>query len=757
MPALVQRKTAATGATNATTLTVTLDAVPTPGSLLVLHVATATSGATRTPPAGWSAANTGNDAVSMFYRVAGADEATSIQVTYSAAVQGVLIVEEWAGMVADQGTVLNVAAWHRDTTSGTTDTTPSVTTTVADTLLLALIGSLPKPFDDAYTSWSDGFVGNGPQPQSAATPTISASAATASRTVTATGTYSTTGTRSGVFASQPRAILAAFKVDTSQTAPTDAPADLAATVDGTDVTLEWDDVAGATSYEVDVDEGAPVAASSPHTVTGLTAATTYSFRVRARNVLGVGPWSTPVEATTAAEAPTVLHWAWLGQTTPTSATVSAHVDADEPVDVQLVLVDPGNPGSVLATSPVVEANAANGWTVKLTATGLTADTAYGWACLVGGDLDLAHTGSVRTFPAGPASFSFVLGSCTEDNPTLDVGPSDHPVWLQMLTAHQPRFFLQMGDFHYWNVNTTDPADHREPWDRLLASAHIGSAVRNVPTFHTWDDHDYLGDNFGSNGNGRTAARANWRAIAPGYDLEHPTGNQPIHYAFTCGRVRVLVPDTRSDRKFFGYILDPNDPDDATILGATGRQWLLDELTAADTDPDIALVVVQLGVPWIHDAEASDTWGGYPGERQLIADHIEGLSVQVLGVAGDMHAAAIDTGGNNEWGGFPFLHAAPLWYKGRSFKGGPYSYGPYGLTTGEGANTTGQFGLMTVDDDGGDLIGVTLSARRVNADGDESELASHTFQIDLSEDPPPPTYEPGWHRWDADAGDWVLVS
>jgi hypothetical protein len=88
------------------------------------------------------------------------------------------------------------------------------------------------------------------------------------------------------------------------------------------------------------------------------------------------------------------------------------------------------------------------------------------------------------------------------------------------------------------------------------------------------------------------------------------------------------------------------------------------------------------------------------------------------VAGDAHMVAIDDGSHSGYaagggGGFPVVHAAALDRPG-SLKGGPYSEGAF--------PGGGQFGLLTVHDDGGDEVAVTL--RGLTWEG--VELASLTL-------------------------------
>ncbi|MEV7556305.1 glycoside hydrolase family 18 protein [Streptomyces sp. NPDC089795] len=73
----------------------------------------------------------------------------------------------------------------------------------------------------------------------------------------------------------------------------------ASATSSTSVALTWSAVPGATAYTVHRDGAAPLTVTSASAaVTGLTAATTYTFTVGAVNAAGAGPQSAPVTATT---------------------------------------------------------------------------------------------------------------------------------------------------------------------------------------------------------------------------------------------------------------------------------------------------------------------------------------------------------------------------------------------------------------------------------------------------------------------------
>ncbi|MER6447109.1 chitinase [Streptomyces venezuelae] len=85
-----------------------------------------------------------------------------------------------------------------------------------------------------------------------------------------------------------------------QPRPPAAPTGLTASAtSSTSVALSWSAVPGATSYTVHRDGAAPLSVTAASaSVTGLAAATTYTFRVSAVNAAGESPQSAPASATT---------------------------------------------------------------------------------------------------------------------------------------------------------------------------------------------------------------------------------------------------------------------------------------------------------------------------------------------------------------------------------------------------------------------------------------------------------------------------
>lgn len=390
-------------------------------------------------------------------------------------------------------------------------------------------------------------------------------------------------------------------------------------------------------------------------------------------------WGPTHPASTAPAPDTgVVEWMWAGGVTPTSARVRLRTSGDaERVALRVSTRRDLSAAVVLAARPDRDRAAA------FTVTGLRPGTRYWYAAEVDGELAADRVQTLRTFPEGPASFSFVVGSCQR-------GGSNGRVFDAM-RASDPLFVLATGDWNYANIERDDPDLYRDQYDLNLTAPAQAAMYARAPAVYVWDDHDYGGNNADRTSPSRPAASATYRQLVPHYPLAGPESD--IHQAFTVGRVRFLVMDTRASR-------DPaGSPSGAfrSALGAQQRAWLLSELAQAGR---YGLVVLVSPDPWIAaPSPAGDTWGGFEAERRVVAGAVARHAPRnLLMLAGDAHMLAFDDGRNT--GGFPLLHAAALDRPG-SVKGGPYS-GPV-------IPGSGQFGEVAVQDDG-TTVTVTLAGR-----------------------------------------------
>jgi phosphodiesterase/alkaline phosphatase D-like protein len=304
-------------------------------------------------------------------------------------------------------------------------------------------------------------------------------------------------------------------------------------------------------------------------------------------------------------------------------------------------------------------------------------------------------GTFRTFAEGPFSFRIVFSSCASTGSTSSV--------FTAMRQMEPDLFIHMGDLHYENIPNNDPQRFRQAYGRVLASSTQAALYRSVPIAYTWDDHDFGTDNSDRTAPSRPAAQRAFRTFVPHYRLEE--GDGPIYNAFTMGRVRIIMIDTRSERAPVG-LPEP----ERTMLGSDQLEWLEGELKGAAEAP---LVVLVNTVPWItkRNERTDEGWAQYARERRHIADLIvrHGLTRKLVMLSGDAHMLAMDDGTNSQYStlpeapkrGFVIAHAAPMDRWPRT-KGGPYSH--------REVASYGQFGVMDVKDDGG-AISVRLRGMR----------------------------------------------
>ena len=379
---------------------------------------------------------------------------------------------------------------------------------------------------------------------------------------------------------------------------------------------------------------------------------------------------------------------WSGNVSPTSATVVARFNASGQRVRLHVSENPALAQPVL--SAVVTTNANNGNTAKMTVQGLKPDTDYHYGVEVAGVLrsDTVSRGRFRTFPLGRASFRIAFGSCG------DFRAPDQSAYTAIM-QEKPLLFINMGDLHYSDTNSTSPDDYRYNYDNVLGHSVQGPLYRSMPVAYIWDDHDYCGNNADTNAIGRDTARQVYRERVPHYPLGAAGGT--IAQAFTIGRVRFIMTDLRSASVSPTLKEAPS----KTKLGTAQKAWFKQELINA-RDGGFPLIVWVCPDPWIAKAEiGDDTWGGHATERTEIANFLRDNRINNLVLlSGDMHGLAYDDGTNSDYatggGGAPVavLHAAALTSEG-STKGGPYAAGPF-----PGSQ---QYGILEVYDNGGPSV------------------------------------------------------
>lgn len=405
---------------------------------------------------------------------------------------------------------------------------------------------------------------------------------------------------------------------------------------------------------------------------------------------------------------------WVGAVTATSSLIKAGIENG--AAVRLLIGDNIDLTGAQSMSPSASTTSPEMSVAAFDVTELESNREYHYALEINGVLVLERRGRFRTFPPpdAPASFAFTCAGDAKGG-QLFSGYSNHEVF-DHIRGESPLFFVHLGDLHYADIGSTNVADHVDTYREVLNKTRQAQLYREVPIAYVWDDHDFCGNASDGQSPGRSAARLAYQRCVPHYPLVEGEGDVAIYQAFTVGRVRVLVTDTRSMRS------NRTGPDDneKTMLGVRQKQWLKDELLAGrDRYP---LLVWVNSVPWIGDPEEegddTDAWFSYSTERGELGSFIEKNGIRnVLMLHADAHMIALDDGSNNRGatgaGGFPVFCAAPL-DRSNSVKGKPFSHGIF-------ATHKGQYGLITIDDPGGQTVRVRVSGRRKGL-----ELVSLTF-------------------------------
>jgi alkaline phosphatase D len=389
----------------------------------------------------------------------------------------------------------------------------------------------------------------------------------------------------------------------------------------------------------------------------------------------------------APQAPQV-RWAWVGGVTARSAVIKARVS---PRSGRVTLALAVAEGSQAPPERHDGSPDPNG-IVSFELDGLSPARRYEYRVEAAGSA--AVTGSFRTFGEGPWSFRLAFSACAETG-------SASPVFDAIREA-RPDLFIHTGDIHYEDITRNEPDRFRAAFDAVMGSPTQSRLYRSVPIAYTWDDHDFGGNGSDASSAAGPAALAVYRQFVPHYPLEGD-GRRGIHQAFTIGRVRVIMTDSRSQRTSSRMA-----PQRRSMLGPAQLPWLKEQLSRA---ADAPLILWVNTVPWIASpGSGSDNWGSYAVERAELATHIGrlGLAGRLLMLSGDAHMVAIDDGTHSNYAtgngrgqrGFVVMHAAPLDRR-TSEKGGPYSHGI--------SRERGQFGLVEVTDDG-QKLSVELSGR-----------------------------------------------
>lgn len=311
-----------------------------------------------------------------------------------------------------------------------------------------------------------------------------------------------------------------------------------------------------------------------------------------------------------------------------------------------------------------------------------------------------------TFDTKAMSYKFVFGSCSETG-------SNSPIFNTILKEN-PLFYLQIGDLHYENIDSNCSERFHQAYQSVFTSPSQSALYKNVPLIYIWDDHDFGPNNSDATNPCKIESIAAYKSQVPHYPLVFDKMDGPISQSFEVGRVLFVLTDIRSQKVRPEYI-DCERTKVGTNFGNDAHlQWFLDAMFQAKNEGKVVAWISSY--PWInapggpnYKCKESDNWGGYPEERQQIANFIKQHNIPVFILSGDAHMVAMDDGTNSDYatgGGAPVkvFHAAALDRPG-SYKGGPYSQGY--------SKEPGQFGIVDIIDNGNSEVCFKWFAKDTN--------------------------------------------
>jgi alkaline phosphatase D len=230
-----------------------------------------------------------------------------------------------------------------------------------------------------------------------------------------------------------------------------------------------------------------------------------------------------------------------------------------------------------------------------------------------------------------------FGSCMHESlpkPVLDVA-----------TAWGPDRFVFLGDNIYGD--TDDMAVLEAKYEAQGASPELQALRAAMPTFATWDDHDY----------GRNDAGAEYPHKAESKELfldfwEEPADSvrrtrEGLYTSYLFEEEQGSVQLILLDMRWFRDALDPNTgagKNDYQPTGDTTRTMLGDEQWAwleAELAQPADVRIIGTSIQFGHEFNGWESWTNMPHERQRLVDTLRSAGAEgVVFVSGDAHWAEL---------------------------------------------------------------------------------------------------------------------
>jgi alkaline phosphatase D len=319
-------------------------------------------------------------------------------------------------------------------------------------------------------------------------------------------------------------------------------------------------------------------------------------------------------------------WAYAGPRDGKIALEVAELDAAGGVN------DENNLPPALRTRLEQMPDPAKHYETQFHVTGLKPNTKYAFSIRVPGERAV-EPGSFKTAPAAgaPAKFRLAVASCfgntysRKDGHTRAEHEYINHTW-HLLTNREPDLQLIIGDNVY--ANSTD---YNHLWDshtlERVNNRPFSTAIRSIPTYAVWDDHDYGPNDSDGTAKGKEQSLRAFNEVfanPPRQGDDHTPG---VFTSFSWGGVDFFLLDGRYHRSPD----DAPDDDQKTMLGEAQFKWLIEQLQHSKAP----FKVLVSGSSWA--ASQGDGWRVYRAARDqlwkaIVKHHIDG----VVYVSGDIH-------------------------------------------------------------------------------------------------------------------------
>ena len=232
-----------------------------------------------------------------------------------------------------------------------------------------------------------------------------------------------------------------------------------------------------------------------------------------------------------------------------------------------------------------------------------------------------------------------FGSC--------INTQAHPMLERTLTLPFDLFIL-LGDNIY--ADTTNAAVMARKYRVRKESAFFQALRKKAPVLATWDDHDFGGNDAGSNYVMRVESQKMFLDFMDEPADSSRRNREGVYDSYLFGpagkRVQVILLDTRYFRSLLAtgennampsggkYIPHP-DPN-VTMLGEAQWKWLEEQLRVP-----AELRIIGSSIQFISEFSGAEAWANMPREKQRMLDLLKKTKANgVLFISGDRHWAEL---------------------------------------------------------------------------------------------------------------------